>query len=60
MGDVRAELDVVIAQPGLQHRQQSSTNGLARQHEPNATKQETMPEQQESDVTLQSQRLRAA
>ena len=31
MGGAGAELDVVFAQPGCQHRQHSSTNGLARQ-----------------------------
>jgi hypothetical protein len=39
--DVGAEQGLGIAQPGFQHRQQSSTNGLARQPEPNATTGET-------------------
>jgi hypothetical protein len=43
-----AELDVVFAQPGFQQYQQSSTNGLARQHQHNATKQENLPEKHES------------
>ena len=47
-----AELDVVFAQPGFQHRQHSSTNGLAGQHEPNATKGQKMTEKQE-EITLQ-------
>jgi hypothetical protein len=46
-----AERDVVFAQPGFQHRQQSSTNGLTRQHIQNATKQENMPEKRESDIS---------
>jgi hypothetical protein len=36
-----AELGLVIAQPGFQHRQQSSTNALARQGKHNATKAES-------------------
>ena len=48
-----AKLDVVLVQPGFQHRQQSSTDGLARQHEHNATKEETITEQKGSDNTLQ-------
>jgi hypothetical protein len=39
-----AELDLVFAQPGFQHRQHSSTNGLDRQHKQNATKEEKMPQ----------------
>jgi hypothetical protein len=37
MGGAGAELEVVNAQPGCQHRQHPSTNGLVRQHEHNAT-----------------------
>jgi hypothetical protein len=40
----------MFAQPGCQHRQHSSTNGLVRQHEQNATKDEKMTEKQESDI----------
>jgi hypothetical protein len=47
-----AERDVVSAQPGFQHRQQSSTNGLVRQGKQNATKEEKMTEKQESVFTL--------
>ena len=42
MYGVGAELGLVFAQPGFQHRQHSSTNGLTRQHEQNATKEEKM------------------
>jgi NAD(P)-dependent dehydrogenase (short-subunit alcohol dehydrogenase family) len=52
-----AELNVVFAQPGFQHHQHSSTNGLDRQHEPNATKEEKMTEKQESDITPNSSDL---
>jgi hypothetical protein len=52
MGDTGAERGVVFAPPGFQHRQQSSTNGLARQDWQNATTEETMPEKQESVFTL--------
>jgi hypothetical protein len=45
-----AELDVVFAQPGCQHHQHSSTNGLARQDTQNATKDEKMTEKRESDI----------
>jgi hypothetical protein len=45
-----AELDEVLAQPGFQHRQQSSTNGLACQDKQHATKEEKMPEKRESDI----------
>jgi len=31
--DGGAERDLVFAPPGFQHRQESSTNGLARQHQ---------------------------
>jgi hypothetical protein len=48
MGDAGAELGVVFAQPGFQHRHQSSTNGLARQHQQSATTEENMTEKQES------------
>jgi hypothetical protein len=34
----------VFAQPGFQHRPQSSTNGLARQNNQNATNDEKMTE----------------
>jgi hypothetical protein len=49
MGGAGAELNLFLAQPGFQHRQQSSTNGLARRHESNAVKEETVPEKQGSD-----------
>jgi hypothetical protein len=52
-----AELDASFAQPGFQHRPQSSTNGLARQDNQNATKEEDMTENQESDATLSSVRV---
>jgi hypothetical protein len=42
MCSAETELDLVFAQPGFQHRQQSSTNGLARQGKQNATKEEKM------------------
>jgi hypothetical protein len=41
---VGAEQGLVFAQPGFQHRQQSSTNGLARQDCQNATKEQTLTE----------------
>jgi hypothetical protein len=52
MSGAGAERGMVFAQPGFQHRQQSSTNGLVRQHGHNATKEETMTEQKGSDNTL--------
>jgi hypothetical protein len=52
MSGAGAELDVVLVQPGCQHRQQSSTNGLARQDKQNAIQGKTMTEKQESIVTL--------
>jgi hypothetical protein len=52
MCDAGAERDVVFAQPGFQHHQQSSTNGLARQDTHNAIKEQNMTEKQESDATL--------
>jgi hypothetical protein len=56
MGDAGAELNLFLAQPGFQHQQQSSTNGLARQDERNATNDEKVTEKQESDATLESSR----
>jgi hypothetical protein len=47
-----AELNLVLAQPGFQHQQQSSTNGLARQDKQNATTGEKISEKQESVFTL--------
>ncbi len=47
MGGAGAELEVVFAQPGCQHRQHSSTNALACQDCENATKEEKMTEKQE-------------
>jgi hypothetical protein len=37
MSDAGAELGLVFAQPGFQHRKQSSTNGLTRQGQEMAT-----------------------
>jgi hypothetical protein len=50
MCDDGAELDAGFAQPGFQHRQQSSTNGLVCQDKQNATKEEKMHEKGESDI----------
>jgi hypothetical protein len=52
MSGAGAELGLVIAQPGFHHQQQSSTNGLACQHQQNATKEGEMTEKQESSFTL--------
>jgi hypothetical protein len=47
-----AELGLVFAQPGFQHRQQSRTNGLARQGKQNATTEENIKRKQGSVFTL--------
>jgi hypothetical protein len=54
MSGAGAELGVVFAPPGFQHRKQSSTNGLLRQDTQNATKEETMPEKQKLVFTPQA------
>jgi EmrB/QacA subfamily drug resistance transporter len=58
MSDAGAERDGIFAPPGFQHRQQSSTNGLSRQDTHNATKEQTMPEKQESVFTLWTERAK--
>jgi hypothetical protein len=52
MSGAGAEQDVVFAQPGCQHRPHSRTNGLARQHEHNATKRGERDRKQESVYLL--------
>jgi hypothetical protein len=49
--DAGAELNLFLVQPGFQHRQHSRTNGLARQHQLNATKEEKMPNRKGSGNT---------